>query len=46
MVKRWGHGIGMCQSGAGGLALREKKDYKDILAFYFSGTTVRKIEDR
>jgi SpoIID/LytB domain protein len=32
-----GHGVGMCQHGAIGMA-REGKTYKEILAFYFPGT--------
>ncbi len=36
----WGHGIGMCQSGAGGLAGKAGKDYREILAFYYPGTRV------
>ncbi len=34
-----GHGIGLCQRGASGLA-REGKDYRAILAHYFPNTTV------
>ena len=34
-----GHGVGMCQHGAIGMA-REGKTYKEILAFYFPGTTL------
>ncbi len=34
-----GHGVGMCQWGAIGMA-REGKDYKQILAHYFPGTTL------
>jgi stage II sporulation protein D len=37
----WGHGVGMCQWGARGLAMRGK-NYKQILRFYFSGTKVKK----
>ena len=32
-----GHGVGMCQHGAIGMA-RRGKTYKEILAFYFPGT--------
>lgn len=35
----WGHGVGMCQWGALGQA-RQGKNYRDILAYYFSGTRV------
>jgi len=38
----WGHGVGMCQNGAIGMA-REGKDYKEILKYYFRGTEVKKI---
>jgi stage II sporulation protein D len=34
-----GHGVGMCQWGAIGMA-QQGKDYKQILAHYFSGTVV------
>ena len=40
----WGHAIGMCQSGAAGLAGKFNKDYKEILEFYFPGTAIRKIK--
>ena len=32
----WGHGVGLCQWGAFGMA-RIGKDYKDILQFYYPG---------
>jgi stage II sporulation protein D len=34
-----GHGVGMCQWGAIGMA-EKGKDYKQILQYYFNGTTV------
>jgi stage II sporulation protein D len=37
----WGHGLGMCQWGAKGLAERGRS-YKNILKFYFPGTKVKK----
>ncbi len=37
-----GHGIGLCQWGAKGLAERGKK-YKDILRHYFRGITIQKM---
>jgi SpoIID/LytB domain protein len=40
----WGHAIGLCQSGAAGLAGKYDKDYKDILDFYFPGTGIRRIK--
>jgi len=33
----WGHGVGLCQMGALGMAL-DKIDYKTILAHYYPGT--------
>jgi SpoIID/LytB domain protein len=39
----WGHAIGLCQSGAAGLAGKFNKDYKEILEFYFPGTDIRRI---
>ena len=36
----YGHGVGLCQAGAKEMAA-EGKSYRDILAFYFPGTTVR-----
>ncbi len=35
--KGWGHGIGMCQFGAKGLA-EIGKDYREILSYYYPGT--------
>jgi stage II sporulation protein D len=34
--KGWGHGVGLCQVGAYGMAMRGS-DYKEILAHYYSG---------
>ena len=34
--KGWGHGVGLCQVGAYGMALRGA-DYKEILSHYYSG---------
>lgn len=41
--KGWGHGVGMCQFGAIGMA-REGKNYKRILYHYYSGTKIKKIK--
>lgn len=44
----WGHGVGMCQWGANGMAERAKK-YSEILKFYYPGaeiTTIDKIADK
>ena len=38
----WGHGVGLCQMGALGMAL-DRIEYKDILAHYYPGTTFTKI---
>jgi stage II sporulation protein D len=35
----WGHGVGMCQWGSKGLA-EQGKDYRDILAYYYPGTSL------
>jgi SpoIID/LytB domain protein len=40
----WGHAIGLCQSGAAGLAGKHNVDYKGILDFYFPGTSIRRIK--
>ncbi len=40
----WGHAIGLCQSGAAGLAGKYDKKYREILEFYFPGTDIRKIK--
>ena len=35
----WGHGVGLCQEGAKGMA-EKGYDYKKILQFYFPGTKI------
>jgi len=35
----WGHGVGLCQNGAFGMALAGKS-YREILAWYYPGTVV------
>ena len=40
----WGHAIGLCQSGAAGLAGKYGKSYKEIMEFYFPGTNLRRIK--
>lgn len=40
----WGHGIGMCQSGAAGMAGKYEKDYREIVEFYFPGTKIKKLK--
>jgi len=41
--KGWGHGVGLCQVGAYGMAMRGS-DYKEILAHYYPGTALSKGE--
>lgn len=38
----WGHGIGMCQAGACGLA-QKGKDYKEILKHYYKEVGFKKV---
>jgi stage II sporulation protein D len=38
----WGHGVGMCQTGAVGRAQRGK-GYREILGHYFNGAEIAKI---
>lgn len=38
----WGHGVGMCQWGAKGMA-EEGKDYNEILKHYYTGANIEKI---
>lgn len=40
----WGHGVGMCQSGAAGMAGKYGKSYREIIRFYFPGTTVGRLK--
>ena len=40
--KGWGHGVGLCQVGAVGMA-RAGADYKDILKKYYQGIKISKI---
>ncbi|HLO04077.1 MAG TPA: sporulation protein SpoIID, partial [Symbiobacteriaceae bacterium] len=37
----WGHGIGMSQYGAYGMAL-QGKTYREILTYYYTGTKVER----
>jgi stage II sporulation protein D len=41
----YGHGVGMCQWSALQMA-RDGKKYKEILEFFYPGTSLRKYEDR
>ena len=38
-----GHGVGLCQWGAYGMA-KAGKNYREILEFYYPGTEIRKVE--
>lgn len=40
----WGHGVGLCQSGAAGLAGKYGENYRQILDFYFPGTRISRIK--
>jgi len=40
--KGWGHGVGLCQVGAYGMAVRGKS-FKEILAHYYQGATLGKL---
>lgn len=37
----YGHGVGLCQYGANGMA-KEGKNFKDILTYYYSGVSIEK----
>ncbi len=37
----YGHGVGLCQYGANGMA-KEGKTYKDILTYYYQGVSIEK----
>ena len=39
----WGHGVGMCQLGAVGMA-RRGHDYRSILEHYYRGAMIRKFD--
>lgn len=41
----YGHGVGMCQHGAGAMA-REGKNYKEILTHYYTGVSLTKISQK
>jgi len=38
-----GHGVGLCQSGAGTLAEIERKKFDEILTFYYLGTKLNRL---
>lgn len=41
-VKGYGHGAGMCQYGAMGMA-KEGRTYTEILSYYYQGATTAQI---
>jgi stage II sporulation protein D len=43
--KGWGHGVGLCQVGAYGMALRGA-EYREILAHYYRGTKIERPAGR
>jgi len=45
-ARRYGHGVGMSQRGAEWMAMRHQKTYRDILAFYYPGITLKQYEER
>ena len=38
----WGHGVGMCQAGAAGMA-EYGYSYKEILQHYYKDTEIKKL---
>ncbi|MFC4402879.1 stage II sporulation protein D [Gracilibacillus xinjiangensis] len=42
-TKGYGHGVGMSQYGANGMAL-EGKTYQDIITYYYKGTAIETLE--
>jgi stage II sporulation protein D len=40
----WGHGVGMCQVGAFGMAQRGH-GYRDILTHYYSGVELGRVRE-
>ena len=44
-TKGYGHGVGMSQYGAEGMA-KKGYSYKDILSHYYSGTVLKKINEK
>jgi stage II sporulation protein D len=41
--KGWGHGVGLCQHGALGMA-EEGYNYEDILKFYYPGAKINRMK--
>ena len=40
----WGHGVGLCQAGAFGMAMRGNR-YREILDHYYSGIALERLSD-
>ena len=40
----FGHGVGLCQYGAGGMA-SQGKSYREILGHYFPGAEIQRLYD-
>jgi stage II sporulation protein D len=38
----YGHGVGLCQYGANGMA-QQGKDYRQILSYYYKNTRIKKL---
>ncbi|MBI4248231.1 MAG: SpoIID/LytB domain-containing protein [Elusimicrobia bacterium] len=38
----WGHGVGLCQTGAAGMAKAGGRNYLEILNFYYHGAEIQK----
>ena len=43
-ARRYGHGVGMSQRGAQWMAAKYGKTYQEIMAFYYPGLTLSKVE--
>jgi SpoIID/LytB domain protein len=40
----WGHGVGLCQTGAGGRA-ESGQDFKEILTHYYTNVDIKDVRD-
>jgi len=38
----YGHGVGLCQYGANGLA-KDGQDYRKIITYYYTGVAIKNI---
>ncbi len=43
--KGWGHGVGLCQVGAYGMAVRGRT-YREILAHYYTDSQILSLDER